>query len=102
MMRTDTDQAQDVLLDFYTHPGPLTAISRHAPLAQALPHDVAGLVRVVQGLLIHEFMASDYGVTVTEERKAESHIRPVDEMLDSLLALEPGPLDIARQPGQRL
>lgn len=57
---------------------------------------------IVQGLVIHEYMAKAYGVTVPESRKAESHIRHVDEMLDRIFALDPSPLTVARPPEKRL
>jgi hypothetical protein len=67
-----------------------------------LPSDVASLARIVQGLVIHEYMAPAYGVTVPESRRAESHIRHVDEMLDRIFAIDPSPLTIARPPEKRL
>ena len=63
----------------------------------------ASLVRIVQGLAIHEFVASEfYGVAIPEERRAESHIRPVEEMLDRIMALDPAPLTVSRPPERRL
>ncbi|MEP7324884.1 MAG: transglutaminase-like domain-containing protein [Gemmatimonadota bacterium] len=108
MIRTDTDQVRDfgrnqeAIFDFYTCPGPLTSTGRYTPYMDALPRDVPGLVRVVQGLAIHEYMASAYGITVPEERKPESHIRSVEEMLGRILAIDNRPLTIPRQPEKRL
>ncbi|HZS61750.1 MAG TPA: transglutaminase-like domain-containing protein, partial [Gemmatimonadaceae bacterium] len=58
--------------------------------------------QIVQGLVIHQYMASAYGVTVSEARSAESHIRHVDEMLDRIFAIDPSPLTVARPPEKRL
>ncbi len=44
-------------LEFYATPGPLTQPGVMSPLLNGLPADVAELVRVVQGLLIHVFWA---------------------------------------------
>ena len=93
----------DSVLDFYSQPAAMTAGGRHAPLLQSLPDDVAALVRIVQGLALHEFTASMlHGVDVPQERRGESHIRPVSRMLDRILALDGRPLQQARPPGLRL
>lgn len=81
--------------DFYAQPGKMTSMGK-------LPGDVASLARMVQGLVIHEYMTKAYGVTVPESRKAESHIRYVDEMLDRIFELDPSPLTVARPPEKRL
>lgn len=87
-------------LDFYTKPGRMTSAGSHD--LTVLPRDVASLARIVQGLVIHEYMAPAYAVTVPEARKTESHIRYVDEMLDRILALDPSPLTVARPPEKRV
>ena len=89
-------------IDFYSRPGSMTAVDRHAPTVDPLPSDVVALVRILQGVAIHEYMAPVYGLTIPEERKAESHIRRADEMLDRILALDARPLSMARPPGKRL
>lgn len=81
--------------DFYARPGPMTSM----PKVQG---DVACLATIVQGLVIHEYMAKAYGVTVPDSRKAESHIRYVDEMLERLFELDSSPLTVARPPEKRL
>lgn len=89
-------------LDFYSRPGQMTRASRYAARLDALPRDVAALARIAQGLAIHEYMASAYGVTIPPERSDESHIRSLDRMLDLLLAEDLRPLTEAREPDQRL
>jgi len=93
----------DQVLGFYAHAGPMTAPGMYAEVLEGLPDDVASLVRIVQGLAIHEFVASEfYGVTIPEERRAESHIRPVEQMLDRIMALDAAPLTVSRPPERRL
>jgi len=76
------------MLRFYARPGPLTSPGKHARLFEELPADLPALVRIVQGLVIHEFVASDfYDVTIPQRRKGETHLRGVEQMLDALLAL---------------
>src|SRR5262245_47272578 len=80
----------------------MSSTGKHARLFEELPADLAALVRIVQGLAIHEYMASAYGVTVSDERKGESHIRRIEKMLDRLLAIDSQPLSTARPPERRL
>ena len=90
------------VLDFYGQPAAMTAAGGRASLFAALPRDVAGLCGILQGLAIHEYMASAYGFDVPEARRAESHLRPVDRMLERLVALDDRPLAAARAPDKRL
>jgi hypothetical protein len=90
------------ILDFYRSPGPLASLGPHARLVDALPADVAGLGAVVQGLVLHAFWAGRYGVTLPDERKAETNLRRLDRQVDRLLEIDPSPLDVARPPGRRL
>lgn len=93
---------QQEILDFYAHPTTMTFGGRYAPMFDRLPHDVASLTRVVQGLLLHEHAAPAYGVALSDERKSESHIRPVARMLDRLLAHDAQQLSVARPVDERL
>jgi len=67
-----------------------------------LPRDVAALVGVVQGLLLHEHWAPRYGAVLSDERRRESQIRAVAPMLDRLFALDGRPLATARPVEARL
>jgi hypothetical protein len=81
----------------------MTLVGEHARLITTLPGDVVGLVRIIQGLVVHEYVASDfYGFAIPEQRKSESHIRPVQQLLDRMLALDPRPLSTERPVEQRL
>jgi hypothetical protein len=88
--------------DFYVHPAVMTSGGKYAPLFDELPSDMAGLARIVQGLLLHEHAAPAYGVALSDERKSESHIRPVEQMLDRLCADAAQPLSVARPVEKRL
>ena len=80
----------------------MTSAGRYAPLLQDLPGDVPSLAAVVQGLLIHEYMAGEYGVTLSEQDRSSVHIRPVEQMLAEIVARDGRPLDVARPPAARL
>ncbi|WP_437963003.1 transglutaminase-like domain-containing protein (plasmid) [Sorangium sp. So ce119] len=95
-------KASQEILDFYTRPAAMTSAGAHAPRLDELPRDVPSLVRVVQGLLLHQHWAHAYGVELSDERRDESHLRPVDRMLDRLLAHDARPLSAARPLETRL
>jgi len=88
-------------LEFYTGTAAMTSLRPHAARVDELLHDVGSLVRIVQGLLLHEYAASHYGVSVAEERKGESHIRRAEEILDRLLLHDDRSLSAARPPEKR-
>ena len=94
--------AQRQILDFYAIPGPLTSAGKYVALLEPLPGDVSELVRIVQGLAIHEYMAGSYSVTIPDDRKSESHIRQFEKMIERLLAIDPRPLTTPRPPENRL
>ncbi|WP_438027252.1 hypothetical protein [Sorangium sp. So ce233] len=78
-------KASQEILDFYTRPAAMTSAGAHAPLLDELPRDVPSLVRVVQGLLLHQHWAQAYGV----ERVA-AVTRSPDARFDELRAAYEG------------
>jgi len=91
------------ILDFYSRNGAMASAGKYAALLERLPNDVAALVRIVQGLALHEYVASSfYGVELSDERKSESHIREVERMLDRLFSIDGRSLDVVRPPERRL
>ena len=97
-----TDQTTRHHLDYFVRPAGMTSVGQYAPLFDALPTDVADLVRVAQGLLLHEHIAPAYGVTLSDERRGTVHIRPVERLLGRLLEEDDRPLATARRPAGRL
>ena len=93
---------QQHMLDFYTRPTAMTSAGRYGRLFDGLPRDVAGFARITQGLLLHEHIAPAYGVTLSEERRSSVHIRPVERLLERLLAEDGRPLTTARPVERRL
>lgn len=91
------------ILDFYASPGAMTSGGKSTAAMAKLPNQVGELVRIVQGLTVHEYVASDfYHFVVPEKRKFESHIRSVEGMLDRIFALSPQPLSVSRPVDKRL
>lgn len=80
----------------------MTDPGQYGWLFDGLPSDIAALVEVVQGLMLHIFWAERYGATLPEERQAEVQIRPVERKLARLPELDPAPLTVARPPERRL
>jgi hypothetical protein len=79
----------------------MSSPGKYATLFVGLPRDLEELRRIVPGLLLHEHMASAYGVSLSPERRGEAQIRPVEEMLDRIVAHRDAPLSVARSPEQR-
>src|SRR5688500_879788 len=96
------DRTKTGVLDYYARPAAMTSAGDHAPRFARLPHEVADLVGVVQGLLLHQDVAPAYGVTLTEEQLSTAHLRPAEQMLDALFALDDRPLTGARPLDRRL
>lgn len=91
------------MLDYYALHSPFSTPGRHAALLDAVPSDPVGIARTVQGLVIYEHVTEPfYGYQLPEARRAESHIRQAERMVDALLALDGRPLNVARPPEKRL
>jgi hypothetical protein len=91
------------VLEYYVNHSSLSTPGHHAVLLDAVPADPAGIARTVQGLLIYEHVADHfYGCPIPEARRAESHIRPLEKIIDSVLALDRRSLAIPRPPEKRL
>jgi hypothetical protein len=93
---------QHRILDFYATPVGITSAGRRAALLDSLPNEPTALIRAVQGIAIHEYLATAYGFRVPDERTSETHIRPVERMLDRVVELDPRPLTVARPVEKRL
>jgi hypothetical protein len=91
------------VLDYYARRSPMTSAGEFLPELSKLPRDVGSLVRIVQGLVIHEFVAQPmYGVRIPEERRFEAHLRSAVSLLARLRELEPRPFHAMRAPSQRV
>lgn len=90
-------------MTLYTRSSPMTSAGKHLDFLRTLPHGVPALARAIQGVQMHEHLASPlYGLRLSEARKRESHIRRVDHMLAALRARDPRPLTEPRAPQERL
>ncbi|MGA7880982.1 MAG: hypothetical protein WCD63_08945, partial [Terrimicrobiaceae bacterium] len=90
-------------LEFYARPEGLTKANKHARLFDGLSSKVHELVRSIQHLVVYDVVAADfYGFKIPEERRDEIHIRPMEELLGRLLALEERELSVPRPVDRRL
>ncbi|OLF12583.1 transglutaminase-like domain-containing protein [Actinophytocola xanthii] len=89
-------------LPLYAKQVGLTSAGRHASLFDELPNDVAALSSAAQGVLIHEHLAGSYGVELSDSDRETVHVRPVEELLDHVVARDPRPLDVPREPAARV
>ena len=81
----------------------MTALTSRGAQLSALPKDVATLVKIVQGVLLHAEMAPFlYEVKFSEEQRRDMHVRPLSEMLMRIAAIDAHPLTSAREPGRRM
>jgi hypothetical protein len=86
----------------FLRPGVMTSPGKYAELFDGLPADVSALVRVVQGLMIHEFWVGAYGVTLTDAERETVHLRRAEDLLGAIVSRDPRPLGVAREPGERI
>jgi hypothetical protein len=85
----------------YTRPGPLTDVGDvSAAVLEAVPADPVGICRLVPGLVLHPFEATDLGLDAG--RFGEREIRPASAIIRAVLALDPAALDVPREPERRL
>jgi hypothetical protein len=87
--------------DRYMKPIAMSDPGRHAALFDGLPRNPGALANTVQGLLIHQHIASAYGVTLSNDQQAQSHIRAVEKILDDVVTRDDRPLSILRAAGKR-
>jgi len=88
-------------LAYYSLPGPFTELAAHASRVAELPHALPELCHVVQGLVVHPFLAQLYGLNPQALRQDDLQIRHASKMIDRILELEAQPLSKARLPERR-
>jgi Transglutaminase-like superfamily len=88
--------------DYYLQPAVMTTPGSFGPLLADAPRGIAAAASVAQGLVIHEHITGPYGVTLSDERRATVHVRPVAGLLERIVAEDGSPLTAAREPSRRL
>ena len=96
-----TTSNREEITSFYLQSGPLCKLPVDLDLS-LLPNDIPGLVRVVQGLLIHVFWLERYGLKLLPARKDEVNLRDFDKKFPKLFTLDDSPIHISREMEKRL
>jgi hypothetical protein len=93
-------------LEWYSTPGPFTALGGHELAIDRNPDgrpSIASVVAAVQGILVYDLAAKPfYGVELSAERSDDIDVRPVAELLDRATAIDPRPLGAVRAPERRI
>jgi hypothetical protein len=85
----------------YATPGPFTTIgTRHEAALAGLPSDPVEICRAVHELVLQPVDAIKLGLP--EHRFAENQLRPADDIIAALLAVDPAPLTVPRDPERRV
>jgi hypothetical protein len=84
----------------YLTPGVMTSLGKSAERVASLPGNFSGIAEVLHGLCIHEFLIGMYGVDKVDTETV--HIRRAEELVETIVARDPRPLDVAREPADRL
>ena len=87
--------------DYYSRPIAMSDPGRHAALFEGLPRDAGALAKIVQGLLVHQHIAPAYGLTLTRNQQAQSHVRAVEKILDGIVMRDGRPLSALRAINER-
>ena len=83
-------------LEAWRHPVAMSDAGARAALFDGLPDDAGGLAEVVQGVMMHQHIASAYGLTLTPEQHAEAQARAVADILEGIVGHDPRPLTAQR------
>ena len=89
--------------EYYKGNGPMTALTDNAKQFRTMPKDLAARCEIIQGVLIHRDIAPFlYQVNLSEEQREEAHIRPIEQMLARIHAIDSRPLTTPRETTHRL
>lgn len=92
----------DDILEYYAQPGPTTALGGHADRVDALPSDPAALAAIVRGLILHQGLVQAAGLELPARRFEDRQRVGAAAILEGVLALDASPLDVAREPADRM
>ena len=93
----------DEMLEYYASPGANTDLSAFGETIDVLPDDIASIVRVVQGLVVHFGWAPLYGIALAPERvDAERQLCTASAVVSCALERDRRPLTEPRAPGERV
>jgi hypothetical protein len=89
--------------EYYARHGLITTAGVRSAEVRALPRDIDGLCKILQGVLIHRDIAPWlYDLTLSKEQRDIANIRPVAEMLSRIHAIDDSELTVMREPNRRM
>lgn len=95
--------ADDRLITYYASPGEHTTLAKDADAIRTANLDLAGLAQVVQGLLIHDFLAeSRYGLHFSPAAQETIHLRQAQGVIDAARTRSAESIFVARAPEDRV
>ena len=93
-----------IVLNFYRDHSPFTDPGAHAACFAALPRDLPGIVRAIQGLIIppYAYTLEPHGLEPADIEDAGFGYRKIETLIAKLLAICAAPLSEPRPPRLRL
>lgn len=92
---------ESIKIPDYKTQGLITDPGEFSEMFTGLPNGVEEIVEVIQGLFLHVFWASEYGVTLSELQKQHVQSRKVSKILSVLNSLDKSPLTQSRPYDKR-
>jgi hypothetical protein len=89
--------------DFFLGNGPMNGAGEASPALRDLPHNIASLCEIAQGVLIHRDIAPWlYGLKLSGEQRDLANIRPVARIIAEIHRGNATPLRESRTPAERM
>ena len=88
--------------EYFATPGPTTDLHRFSGSVDDLPSDPVELAQIVRGLILHEGSVALHGLTLPPERMADRGRVGAAAILEGVLGLDAGPLQVERPVERRM
>jgi hypothetical protein len=89
-------------LAYYALPAAMSRGGAHASVLAGSSANIHEWVAHIQNVLLHEHWAFAYGVKLSDERRRESHVRPVETILDGIFRADARAVTESRSLDTRL
>ncbi len=80
------------ILDYYRQHSPMTDLTGLEEMLKDTPTDLAGIVKMIHGLMLHSFWAEREGYKPPKEREEEVNLYTAKQYLDRIVELSDAPL----------
>jgi len=85
-------------LDYYRTTGNITKLDKYVNFLSWLTDDPRAIYQVVQGLLVHDLWAGNFGISLNEKQVYQQNIAYMEDLLDKAIELDSRSLSIPRSP----